>query len=231
MRSLHSHHHAFVTAQPLRKGESRVCAQHCTRQTDGEIGGELYSRRAALLSVAASLVATPARAVTSTSPYEDAKTMQYGLDSERSNTVSACFGTCFALQPAFVSRKYNIHYDIVPRLWLNCSFLPHRRIRTCPGAVNPNCVSTRSLSQVRSCWPLSKGNMQMQTCACCMVAVQMYSPAWRAAEPDPRTATKLFENALKRVCPEAQVVKQMQMPDADFRAFSVAGLYGQDIIE
>lgn len=163
MRSLHSHHHAFVTAQPLRKGESRVCAQHCTRQTDGEIGGELYSRRAALLSVAASLVATPARAVTSTSPYEDAKTMQYGLDSER-------------------------------------------RIRTCPGAVNPNCVSTRSLSQ-------------------------MYSPAWRAAEPDPRTATKLFENALKRVCPEAQVVKQMQMPDADFRAFSVAGLYGQDIIE
>lgn len=59
----------------------------------------------------------------------------------------------------------------------------------------------------------------------------MYSPAWRATETDPKTATKLFENALKRVCPEAQVVKQMQMPDADFRSFSVAGLYGQDIIE
>ncbi|DBA65675.1 hypothetical protein WJX79_001313 [Trebouxia sp. C0005] len=81
-----------------------------------------------------------------------------------------------------------------------------RRIRSCPGAVNPNCISTRSLSQ-------------------------MYSPAWRASEPDPRTATKLFENALKRVCPDAQVVKQAQMPNADFRAFSVAGLYGQDIIE
>jgi len=27
------------------------------------------------------------------------------------------------------------------------------------------------------------------------------------------------------------VVKQAQMPNADFRAFSVAGLYGQDIIE
>lgn len=64
-----------------------------------------------------------------------------------------------------------------------------------------------------------------------MMAVQMYSPAWRATEPDPRTATKLFENALKRVCPDAQVVNQAQMPDADFRAFSVAGLYGQDIIE
>ena len=60
---------------------------------------------------------------------------------------------------------------------------------------------------------------------------QMYSQAWRAAESDPRTATKLFENALKRVCPDAQVVKQAELPDADFRAFSVAGVYGQDIIE
>ena len=61
----------------------------------------------------------------------------------------------------------------------------------------------------------------------------MYSPAWRATEPDPRTATRLFENALKRVCPDAQVVRQVPLTNenADFRAFSVAGLYGQDIIE
>ncbi|KAL3132490.1 hypothetical protein ABBQ32_009038 [Trebouxia sp. C0010 RCD-2024] len=163
MHSLQWHHHACVTARPLPRSGLRVCAQQSPHPPDVEIAGGLHSRRTAVLSVVASLLAAPACAVISTSPYEDAKTMQYGLDSER-------------------------------------------RIRTCPGAVNPNCVSTRSLSQ-------------------------MYSPAWRATEPDPRTATKLFENALKRVCPEAQVVKQLQMPDADFRSFSVAGLYGQDIIE
>lgn len=61
--------------------------------------------------------------------------------------------------------------------------------------------------------------------------MQMYSPAWRAAEPNPHIANLLFENALKRVCPEAQVIRQAQLDNADFRAFSVPGLYGQDIIE
>lgn len=66
---------------------------------------------------------------------------------------------------------------------------------------------------------------------CHKLTLQMYSPAWRASEPDPHIANLLFENALKRVCPEAQVVKQTQLPNADFRAFSVPGWYGQDIIE
>ena len=108
MQSLHCHHRTCVTARPLTRSKLTVCAQQSTRQPDGKIAGGLHSRRTALLSVAASLLAAPACAVISTSPYEDAKTMQYGLDSERLNTnILACCVTCFALPPWFVDREYN----------------------------------------------------------------------------------------------------------------------------
>lgn len=95
---------------------------------------EIWSRRT-LLSLATSLITAPAYAAASTSPYEDAKSMQYGLDSDRSFSCMP-FSTqaCDRLLPGFV----------LP----NSAAWTYRRIRACPGAVNPNCVSTRSLSQV-----------------------------------------------------------------------------------
>jgi len=46
-----------------------------------------FTTRRALLSLAASVLATPAVAAVSTSPYEDAKSMSYGLDKERSASL------------------------------------------------------------------------------------------------------------------------------------------------
>ncbi len=46
-----------------------------------------FATRRALLSLAASVLATPALAAVSTSPYEDAKSMSYGLDEERSASL------------------------------------------------------------------------------------------------------------------------------------------------
>lgn len=91
MRSLYVPHHVCVTARPWWKCKSRTYAQRNPRRPSFEIQANLHNRRAALLSVA-SVLAAPACAFTSTSPYEDAKTMQYGLDNERSSTDSACFG-------------------------------------------------------------------------------------------------------------------------------------------
>ena len=86
MRSLYVQHHVCVTARPWWKCKSRGHGQRNPRRLGFEIQANLHNRRAALLSVAASVLAAPACAFTSTSPYEDAKTMQYGLDNERSAT-------------------------------------------------------------------------------------------------------------------------------------------------
>eukprot|EP00891_Asterochloris_glomerata_P001580 jgi/Astpho2/1580/fgenesh1_pm.00028_%23_3_t len=80
------------------------------------------------------------------------------------------------------------------------------RVRACPGNVNPNCTSSSSINQ-------------------------MYAPAWRADESEPGRAAGLLEAVVKRLYPDAQLVKTQSTHELEFRAFSTRGFLGQDIME
>ncbi len=65
------------------------CSVNCHARSDEAFSNRSvdFATRRALLSLAASVLATPALAAVPTSPYEDAKSMSYGLDEERSASL------------------------------------------------------------------------------------------------------------------------------------------------
>jgi len=80
-------------------------------------------------------------------------------------------------------------------------------IRRCPGNVNPNCLSTASNTQA-------------------------YSPAWQAPEQEPERVVQVVEEAVKTIDPQAYLIDSQILPDgSQYRRFSVAGLWGQDVLE
>ena len=84
---------ASVQVQPSCCGKPRGTRQTC-RQTAPErhqSEAPANNRRTTILSIAGTILAAPACATTSTSPYEDAKTMQYGLDDARSDFVKHAY--------------------------------------------------------------------------------------------------------------------------------------------
>ncbi len=58
----------------------------------------------------------------------------------------------------------------------------------------------------------------------------MYAPAWRADESEPGRAAGLLEAVVKRLYPDAQLVKTQSTHELEFRAFSTRGFLGQDIM-
>ena len=60
--------------------------------------------------------------------------------------------------------------------------------------------------------------------------MQMYAPAWRADESEPQRAASILEAVVKRLYPDAQLVKTQSTHELEFRAFSTRGFLGQDIM-
>lgn len=99
MGTLHTHRCIYMGAGWSPAPNVKVCPQQNPRLLGlNSEHRKRHSRREALLSLASIMLTAPACAVTSTSPFEDAKTMQYGLDNERSVSwpCKLC-DHCFAL--------------------------------------------------------------------------------------------------------------------------------------
>ena len=60
--------------------------------------------------------------------------------------------------------------------------------------------------------------------------MQMYAPAWRADESEPDRAASILEAVVKRLYPDAQLVNTQSTDELEFRAFSIRGFLGQDIM-
>mmetsp|Transcript_22223 Transcript_22223/g.56955 ORF Transcript_22223/g.56955 Transcript_22223/m.56955 type:complete len:228 (+) Transcript_22223:131-814(+) len=80
-------------------------------------------------------------------------------------------------------------------------------IRRCPGNVNPNCVSTSSITQA-------------------------YAPALQAPEGDASRVAQVVQDAVRAVDPEAYLVDSQRLPDGcEYRRMAVKGLWSEDTLE
>jgi hypothetical protein len=85
--------------------------------------------------------------------------------------------------------------------------LPCRRIQACPGAVNPNCISTSSTND-------------------------LYAPAWRADAPTARAALRDLDAAVLGGKAGSTKVLEAETPYGWYVAYAVTGKFSKpDMVE
>eukprot|EP00193_Tetraselmis_chui_P001649 CAMPEP_0177763070 /NCGR_PEP_ID=MMETSP0491_2-20121128/6675_1 /TAXON_ID=63592 /ORGANISM="Tetraselmis chuii, Strain PLY429" /LENGTH=200 /DNA_ID=CAMNT_0019279153 /DNA_START=195 /DNA_END=797 /DNA_ORIENTATION=- len=96
-------------------------------------------------------------------------------------------------------------YEEAARIEFGPSF--NGGVRRCPGNVNPNCISTSSITQA-------------------------YAPAFQAPEGNPSRVAQVVVDAVKAADPESYLVDSQRLADGcEYRRMSVKGIWTEDVLE
>ena len=60
--------------------------------------------------------------------------------------------------------------------------------------------------------------------------LQLYSPVWQSPE-DAAVSAQFLDRAVSEACPDAQLVSAQGVAAGQFRAYTVPGLFGKDVLE
>ena len=59
---------------------------------------------------------------------------------------------------------------------------------------------------------------------------QLYAPVWQSPE-DAAVSAQFLDRAVSEVCTDAKLVSAQGMAAGQFRAYTVPGLFGKDVME